>query len=128
MDGSGSVVNDSITGNDTHGLTDVTGVMIEAEETGCSESELDKNLGMSNELVKLVDTEELWQELVEFSNASPPVLLWHNHGKYQVLFKFLAPRFLLAPDHVLDAERIHVRWQWICKVRRSQKLQNMNEN
>ena len=35
-------------------------------------------------------------------------------------------RFLLAPDHVLDAERIHARWQWSCKSKNALKLQNLN--
>ena len=57
------------------------------------------------------DSESLWRDLVAFSEADPPVLLWHGQGKFQNLFRFLAPRFLLAPDHVLDAERVHARWQ-----------------
>ena len=47
-------------------------------------------------------------------------------AKYLILFKFLAPRFLLAPDHVLDAERIHARWQWLCSLKRAMKLQTLN--
>ena len=70
--------------------------------------------------------EDLWQNLEGFSKAEPPVLLWKGHGKYESLFKFLAPRFLLAPDHVLDAERIHARWQWTCIQKRALKLQTLN--
>jgi hypothetical protein len=70
--------------------------------------------------------EDLWQSLQDFSNADPAVLLWHDDGRYENLFKFLAPRFLLAPDHVLDAERIHARWQWSCSSKRAQKLQTLN--
>ena len=70
--------------------------------------------------------EDLWQNLEDFSKAKPPVLLWKGHGKYESLFKFLAPRFLLAPDHVLDAERIHARWQWTCIQKRALKLQTLN--
>ena len=57
----------------------------------------------------LLDTDSLWRALEDFSKAEPPCLLWHGHGKYEALFKCLAPRFLLSPDHVLDAERIHAR-------------------
>ena len=64
----------------------------------------------------------------EFAYADPPTLLWHSNGKYESLFKFLAPRFLLAPDHVLDAERVHARWQWICTVKRSIQFQALNAN
>jgi hypothetical protein len=74
----------------------------------------------------LFSQEHLWQNLVDFSKAEPPVLLWKGHGKYRSLFKFLAPRFLLAPDHVLDAERIHARWQWACTTKRAQKIQTLN--
>ena len=74
----------------------------------------------------LFTQEELWKNLEDFSNANPPDLLWQGHGKYLHLFKFLAPRFLLAPDHVLDAERIHARWQWLCRLKRAMKLQTLN--
>ena len=63
---------------------------------------------------------------MDFSKANPPVLLWQGHGKYLIVFKFLAPRFLLAPDHVLDAERIHARWQWLCNLKRAMKVQTLN--
>ena len=72
------------------------------------------------------DSESLWRDLVAFSEADPPVLLWHGQGKFQNLFRFLAPRFLLAPDHVLDAERVHARWQWLCVQKRSLKVHSLN--
>ena len=68
----------------------------------------------------------LWQCLAAFCKADPPVLLWHGHGAYAALFRFLAPRFLLAPDHVLDAERVHARWQWSCTLKRSLKMHSLN--
>ena len=74
----------------------------------------------------LFTSEELWKSLEEFSHAEPPVLLWHSHGRYETLFKFLAPRFLLNPDHVLDSERVHARWQWACIRKRGVKLPGMN--
>ena len=54
------------------------------------------------------------------------MLLWQDSCSYEALFRLLAHRFLLAPDHVLDAERIHARWQWLCKIKRALKLQTMN--
>ena len=72
------------------------------------------------------ETEELWAQLVDFSTVEPPVLLWHGKGRFEALFRFLAPRFLLAPDHVLDAERTHARWQWICSIKRRVKLMSLN--
>ena len=74
----------------------------------------------------LFNTEPLWKALEEFSKAEPPVLLWHGRQQYEALFKFLAPRFLLAPDHVLDAERVHARWQWHCNERRALKIHTLN--
>ena len=75
---------------------------------------------------RLATCADLMRNLEDFANAEPPVLLWHSNGKYESLFKFLAPRFLLSPDHVLDAERIHARWQWACEQKRSLKLQSLN--
>ena len=54
------------------------------------------------------------------------MLLWKGHGKFEALFKFLAPRFLLGPDHVLDCERVHARWQWCCAQKRGLKLYTLN--
>lgn len=74
----------------------------------------------------IFESASLWKDLESFSTAEPPVLLWHGQGKYQSLFRFLAPRFLLAPDHVLDAERVHARWQWLCLQKRALKLHSLN--
>ena len=74
----------------------------------------------------LVDSADLWSNLEEFSKAAPAVCLWHGRGKFETLYKFLAPRFLLAPDHVLDTERIHARWQWYCAQRRNLRLPTLN--
>ena len=74
----------------------------------------------------LFETRPLWENLVAFSEATPPVLLWHGRGSYEILFRFLAPRFLLTPDHVLDCERVHARWQWLCNIKRSIKMHSLN--
>ena len=74
----------------------------------------------------IFETEVLWKDLVDFAAADPPVLLWQGHGQYETLFRFLAPRFLVAPDHVLDAERVHSRWQWVCNIKHSLKMQTLN--
>ena len=76
--------------------------------------------------VHLSETEGLYADLVAFANADPPVLLWHGHCKYEGIFRFLAPRFLLAPDHVLDCERTHAKWQWACAKARAMKLPKLN--
>ena len=74
----------------------------------------------------LCETRYLYDNLVEFSRVVPSCLLWRGNGKFEVLFKFLAPRFLLCPDHVLDCERVHARWQWTCDEKRSIKLYSLN--
>ena len=74
----------------------------------------------------LFTKEHLWESLVTFSQAEPASLLWHSNGRYESLVKFLAPRFLLAPDHVLDAERVHARWQWLCDKKKALKLMTLN--
>ena len=35
----------------------------------------------------LLDTEDLFRCLENFAKAEPAVLLWHGHGRYEVLFK-----------------------------------------
>ena len=74
----------------------------------------------------MVETKELKANLLAFATTEPPVLLWHCNGKFEILFKFLAPRFLMAPDNVLDAERVHARWQWSCLLKRATTFQNLN--
>ena len=74
----------------------------------------------------LFESDVLWRDLEAFATVAPPVLLWHGNGKYQGLFRFLDPRLLLAPDHVLDAERVHARWQWLCLQKRSLNIHSLN--
>ena len=74
----------------------------------------------------LLQDEELWEALTSFAKAEPPTKLWQGGLRYEALLRFLAPRFLLAPDHVLDAERVHARWQWACSVKRRQTMQSLN--
>ena len=69
---------------------------------------------------------EVWENLEDLSNAEPPVFLCGNNCLYGSLFKLLAPRFLLAPDHVLDAERVHARWQWACTLCQVMKIMTLN--
>ena len=61
-----------------------------------------------------------------FASVVPPCRLWQRQGAYKPLFRFLALRFLLAPDQVLDVERTHARWQWFCELKRNLSLASMN--
>ena len=74
----------------------------------------------------IFDDQTLWDNLVDFADARPAVCLWHGHGRFAPLFRVLAPRFLVAPDHILDCERQHARWQWLCSTKRSLKMPAMN--
>ena len=67
-----------------------------------------------------------WTELVQFARARPAVRLWHGRGAFGNLFKWLATLFLVSPDHVLDCERVHARWQWLVAQRRSLLLPSLN--
>jgi hypothetical protein len=65
-------------------------------------------------------------QLENFAHRKCPVRVWHGNGEYKALFQFLAMRFLLAPDQVLDCERAHARWNWICLSKRALRLPSMN--
>lgn len=67
-----------------------------------------------------------WDCLVAFSTARPAVRLWHGRGLFEDLFRWLATLFLVGPDHVLDCERIHARWQWLVATRRAVRLPSLN--
>jgi hypothetical protein len=73
-----------------------------------------------------MENETLMQQLTMFANTDPPTLLWRGHGQFADLFRFLAPRFLAAPDNVLDAEGVHARWKWIETVKRNITLKMLN--
>ena len=68
----------------------------------------------------------LYGELQAFASLAVPVCVWQGRGAYSYLFKFLATRFLLTPDHVLDCERQHARWQWLCLLKHNMRLPHLN--
>ena len=74
----------------------------------------------------LVDSPDLWSQLQQFAHREPAVCLWQGQGAYRTLFQFVASRFLLAPDQVLDCERMHARWNWICNSKRGIRLPLLN--
>ena len=53
-------------------------------------------------------------------------MVWGARGLSVPLYRFLAPRLLANPDHVLDVERQHAVWQWALSRRRGLKLKNLN--
>ena len=68
----------------------------------------------------------LMDEIAAFSIVPEPCLLWRMNGRFKNIFKFLAVRFLAAPDSVLECEGVHARWQWLCVVRRRIKFLFLN--
>jgi hypothetical protein len=74
----------------------------------------------------VLDDETLMEQLTQFSEADPPVLVWRNNGRYQYLFRFLAMRFLSCPDSVLDVEGVHAQWKWISIRQRATKFKMLN--
>ena len=68
----------------------------------------------------------LWANLRDFSAREPPTVVWGAKGTFAPLYRFLAPRYLSCPDHVLDVERQHAVWQWVLARRRSLKLKSLN--
>ena len=80
----------------------------------------------SNFETHLANADNLHNELVAFANREPAVCVWQGGGAFKELFKFLALRFLLAPDQVLDCERAHARWNWMCNGKRNLRLPLLN--
>ena len=74
----------------------------------------------------VAENDVLRDNLTQFATRVPPVALWQGQGAFKPLFQFLALRFLLAPDQVLDCERVHARWQWFCQEKRNMRLPLMN--
>ena len=68
----------------------------------------------------------LWANLRDFSAREPPTVVWGAKGTFAPLYRFLAPRYLSCPDHVLDVERQHAVWQWVLQRRRAMKLKSLN--
>ena len=50
----------------------------------------------------LFDGPTLWGSLKSFSMHEPPTMVWGAKGLFAPLYRFLAPRLLANPDHVLD--------------------------
>ena len=74
----------------------------------------------------VAEDEQLMTQLCAFCERTPPLCLWHGKLSFKDLFVFIACRFLSNPDHVLDAEAVHAKWQWIALAKRNVKLKTMN--
>ena len=74
----------------------------------------------------LCESPELMRSITDFATRDVPVCLWQGGGTYKYLFQLLALRFLLAPDQVLDCERAHARWNWLCLSKRALRMPLLN--
>ena len=83
----------------------------------------DKRTSFESYLAKNV---EVTKQLEDFAHRTVPVCVWQINCTYKALFQFLALRFLLAPDKVLDCERAHASWNWICPAKRNTRMPAMN--
>ena len=68
----------------------------------------------------------LMRELADLADWPRPTLVWRSNGHFATLFRFLAVRFLSAPDSVLDCEGVHAKWKWIEIMRRGISFKCMN--
>lgn len=63
---------------------------------------------------------------VAFAGARPPEVLWHGRGRLESLFRWISALLLAGPEHVLDCERTHVRWQWLCRGEKALRLPSLD--
>ena len=68
----------------------------------------------------------LMEQLSAFCDAVPATQVWKSNGRYRDVFICLGARFLSSPDHVLECEGVHSRWQWLELSKRSIKLKSLN--
>ena len=74
----------------------------------------------------LINDERLMREISLIADDPTPACIWRKRGRTAYLFRFLAVRFLGAPDSVGGCESIHAQWQWLECNRRNLKLPLMN--
>ena len=100
---------------------------VEAQESArLAHQQLVSKSARSPLAVDIAGSDSLMRELCLFCDASPAIPLWKGRGRFQGLFRYLACRFLSSPDHVLDCEGVHSRWQWIEHNKRSINIKMLN--
>eukprot|EP00973_Karenia_brevis_P059730 8314747-Karenia_brevis.AAC.1 len=73
-----------------------------------------------------MQSQTLLGEISTIADDPAPACIWRKHGRTAQLFKFLADRFLGAPDSVGEAESIHAIWQRLENNRSRMKLPLLN--
>ena len=73
-----------------------------------------------------LDDSHMMIQLGRLADRWEPCVVWRDNGAYNMMFTFLAARFLVSDDSVGDCERIHARWKWILGHRRALKFRARN--
>ena len=66
------------------------------------------------------------RDLNSIADDQAPACIWQKHGRTAHMFRFVADRFLGAPDSVGGCESIHAQWKWLEINRRNLKFQMLN--
>lgn len=74
----------------------------------------------------VLDDELFMRDLALICDDPLPACIWRKRGRTKYLFKFLADRFVGAPDSVGDSESIHAVWKRVEETRRGVKFKLMN--
>ena len=57
--------------------------------------------------------DSLMGNISDIADDRTPACIWHKRGRTAPLFRFLADRFLGAPDSVGSCESIRAQWKWL---------------
>ncbi len=74
----------------------------------------------------LLDDDVLMRQIDMIAHDEAPDCIWRKRGRTSYLFRFLAARFVGAPDSVGGCESIHAQWKWVETNRRHLTLKMLN--
>ena len=74
----------------------------------------------------LLSNDDLMIQISRIADSANPQCIWRKGGWTKELFQFLGPRFIGAPDSVLDCEGVHAAWKFIHLQRRAMKFKLLN--
>ncbi len=70
--------------------------------------------------------DRLMRDISTIANDPSPACIWRKRGRTAHLFRFLASRFIGAPDSVGACESIHAQWKWLEINRHNIKFKLLN--
>ena len=73
-----------------------------------------------------LNNDTLMLQLSTYAEDINPECIWRKNGAFKDLFKFIADRFLGAPDHVLGCESTHACWKILEVGRRGMTFKLLN--